>query len=210
MKASGLRLRSSWSAWCWFTMATRQCGLRRICPLVGSSCPKMSLTRVVFPLPFSPRNTTRDEASSENSAPLKSSAPEPLTPSLAGYPKPTPCSSTMEPDATCPSPAPEPSCLASGSCLSSLPPQPLRSLRGSSRSSFKAAASSSSSLASASSLASCFCFITMRLICPADPPYFTTRCGSANAASSAHSLARSSARCLYSAWSCFRRVAHTV
>ena len=77
MNCSGVSARSIWSAWCWFTSATRAAPLRTTSPDVGARSPRSILTKVVLPLPFSPNRTMRDFESIENSAPENSGAVDP-------------------------------------------------------------------------------------------------------------------------------------
>ena len=77
MNCSGVSARSIWSAWCWFTSATRAAPLRTTSPDVGARSPRSILTKVVLPLPFSPNSTIRDFESIENSAPEKRGAVDP-------------------------------------------------------------------------------------------------------------------------------------
>mmetsp|Transcript_133004 Transcript_133004/g.331867 ORF Transcript_133004/g.331867 Transcript_133004/m.331867 type:complete len:241 (-) Transcript_133004:1354-2076(-) len=63
----GDNVKSIWSAWCWFTTAKRAFRLRHTVPTVGSNSPSKSLSKVLFPLPFSPTRTIRDLQSTLNS-----------------------------------------------------------------------------------------------------------------------------------------------
>ena len=59
INCNGVFRRSSWSAWCWLTNEIRTPGDRLHSPSTGSRLPVNNFTRVVLPLPFSPRKTIR-------------------------------------------------------------------------------------------------------------------------------------------------------
>mmetsp|Transcript_28339 Transcript_28339/g.72856 ORF Transcript_28339/g.72856 Transcript_28339/m.72856 type:complete len:209 (+) Transcript_28339:482-1108(+) len=72
--SSGLWSRLSWSMWCCVKQATRRWWLRSTSPLLSRSCPVMSFTSVLFPLPFLPSRPMRVVRSMLKLRPVKMGA----------------------------------------------------------------------------------------------------------------------------------------